>query len=107
MNWEGVIQQHGTIQSVYGQQDLLADPIRAAVLNAKYGQQQGGGITRINCTVQRAVAYGDVKVSFNVSIECPQQENWIDFAAHVIFTKAKELTDDAFCSIVQDAVRLP
>lgn len=108
MNWEGIVKQHETVHSYSGQQDLLTDPIRAATLNAKaYQQQHGIGIAKISSTVQRAAAYGGTKVSFTVTLECPQQENWINFAAHVAYEKAKELTDDAFCSIVPDAVRLP
>jgi hypothetical protein len=108
MNWEGVIKNHSSVQSVYGAAELLRDPLQTVGLESKFYREHNGiPAARVSSTVQRAVDYGNIKVSFTVTIECPQNEGFIDMAGHVAFEKAKELTDDAFCSIVQDAVRLP
>jgi hypothetical protein len=108
MNWEGVIKAHGNVQSVYGQEQLVQNPFLVLGWEAKLHRENNGiPMSRVSCTVQRAVAYGDIKVSFTVSMECPQSEPFIDLAGHVVYEKAKELTDDAFCGIVEGAVRLP
>jgi hypothetical protein len=109
MKWEQIIKQHGMLLSQEGYLEptdptrLRIDPINA--MGHPSGERRPGA--RVSYTVQRSVAYGDVKCSATVSIECVQSDVHINLAGQIAFEKAKELCDDGFCSIVQDAARLP
>lgn len=110
MKWEQIIKQHGQLMSQEGYLDpqdptrLRLDPLYALGHHVNPTMKTQA---RVSYTVQRSIAYGDVKCSATVSIECPQSDAHINLAAQIAFEKAKEICDDGFCSIVQDAVRLP
>jgi hypothetical protein len=69
------------------------------VLDKFYGEvqtckAQGLPTARIGTTVGRSVEFGEVKCSFTVTIECPQNKECMDEAAQLVFIKALEYAND-------------
>lgn len=54
-----------------------------------------GSEARVSATVGRSVEYGDVKCSFAVTVNCPQQKACLDKAAELCFETALEYVNDA------------
>lgn len=97
MNWQGVVQRLGQVQTV---ESLARDPFY-------YFAASPGPKAKISSTVGRSLSYGDVKVSFTVTIECPQNEHHMNIAAEIAGDKAAELVDEVFLKISPDALPLP
>lgn len=57
--------------------------------------QSQGQAAKVSASVGRSVEYGDVKASFVITIDCPQNTPAIDRAAELAFKKALEFTNDA------------
>lgn len=86
MKWDVVIQKMGEIEA--RQDGVEADPFQRILHNYT------GPVSRVSVNVGRSVPFAEVKVSTNVSIDCPQKEAYIDLAGEIVFMKALELTND-------------
>jgi hypothetical protein len=90
VDWSGTLTKYGWDSSVVG-----AEPFHPLGLQAQLARAAGQSVSRVTATVGTSQSYGDVKVSFTVSVECVQQEGAINLAGEVAFLKALELTNDA------------
>lgn len=57
------------------------------------------GFASVSCTVGKARAYGEEKISFHVSIKCDQNQATIDEAGKLAFMKAAEFCEDAMTAL--------
>ena len=89
MNWQGVIERYG-----WKTEEVGGEPFHPLALQAMQARAQGQSVARMSVTVGTAEEYGNMKVSFTVSIDCIQQEVAMNMAGECIFLKAVELTND-------------
>lgn len=64
--------------------------------------QDGEQTARIGATVGRSIAYGDVKCSFTVSINCPQSQACLDRAAELCFETALQYVNDGMSHLAPE-----
>jgi len=93
MNWQVIIERMQQVEKQLEGSDM--DPFLQLAVKAR----TKGVPAKISMTVGRAVQYGEIKCSATVSIDCPQQEGFIDLAAEVAYTKALELVNDGMESM--------
>lgn len=81
---------------IYHQEGILPDPkgpidpfTRMSMESSTSGEK-----ARVSVTVQHSVQYGEVKCSFTLSISCPQNKQWMDYAAEHVFSQAVQYVND-------------
>lgn len=89
MNWQGVLERYG-----WKTEEVGGEPFHPLALQAQQARAQGLSVARISVTTGTSEDYGNMKVSFTVSIDCVQQEAAMNMAGECIFLKAVELTND-------------
>jgi hypothetical protein len=62
---------------------------------------------RVSTTVQHSLPYGEVKVSFTVTVTVPQEKQWMDYAAEHILAQAVNYVNAGMASVVPGAPLLP
>lgn len=90
MDWRGTMERFG-----WRQEEVGAEPFHPLALQAQQARLAGQSVARISATVGTSQNYGDLKVSFTVSLDCIQTEPTINLASEAAFLKALELTNDA------------
>jgi hypothetical protein len=89
MDWSGTLEKYG-----WKMEQVGSEPFHPLALQAQQARAQGGAISRITANVGTSHDFGNVRVSFNVSIECVQSEATMNLAGESAFLKALELTND-------------
>lgn len=77
--------------------DVPLDPFRALLLSPS------GPRATVSISVGKSLAFGELKVSANVTLQCDQDQATIDRAGEKAFVKAVEFLDDAFKLLVPEA----
>lgn len=72
-----------------------SEPFTPLSVQVQQARAAGQAVARISVNAGTALDYGSVKVSVNVTIECPQNEGSINLAGESAFWKAVELVNDA------------
>ncbi len=84
MDWQCVYEKDGVI--IHEKEGIMPDPDMLLKMNEV--SQHPGEKARVSATVQRSIAYGEVKCSFTLSVSCPQSKEWVDKAAEQLFALA-------------------
>lgn len=93
MDWSLTIEKDGQITFKEG---LLSDlqqpnPFLRMMQQIQHEQLESA---RVSATVNRSLQYGEIKVGFTISVNCPQDQRWMDYAAeHLFITAAKYVND--------------
>jgi hypothetical protein len=69
--------------------------------------QSQGQSARISANVGRSIEYGDVKASFVVTVDCPQNTPAMDQAAELAFGRALKYTNDAMQVLAPEIPSIP
>lgn len=101
MKWEGIIQKINEAREIVGYEP---DPFEN--LGRNTGNPLLESVATVSSTFRRSAQYSEVVVSFTVTVRCPQTERFLDLAGELVYEKARELTNDGFCAVVADSVRL-
>lgn len=65
------------------------------------------GVTaQVSATAQRSVEYGEVKCSVTVTLTCPQEASWVDYAAKTAFKAALGYCNDGFSWLAPGVPRI-
>lgn len=89
MNWSGTLEKYG-----WKAEEVGNEPFHPLALQAQQARVNGQSVARVSTTVGTAEDYGNMKVSFTVSVDCVQQEATMNLAGESIFLKALELVND-------------
>jgi len=95
--WHQAMVRHGFIVEESG----AFDPFYGLALQAAATKTEA----RVSVGLRSAKEYGTVYCTANVTITCPQTEQYIDLAGELAFRKALELTNDGATHI--EAPTLP
>jgi hypothetical protein len=90
MNWAGTLEKYGWRADEVGN-----EPFHPLALQAQQARANGQSVARISTTVGTSEGYGDIKVSFTVSVDCVQAEATMNLAGEAAFLKAVELVNDS------------
>jgi hypothetical protein len=89
VNWQGTLEKYG-----WKTEEVGGEPFHPLALQAQQARAAGASVARVSVTAGTAMNYGEVKVSFTVSLDCLQQEASINLAGEAAFLKAVELVND-------------
>ena len=89
-NWSGMMERAGWATEQVGSEPFT--PLSGLVAGCR---QRGEAVAKVTTTVGTAQDFGVLKVSFTVSVECPQTEAAINLAGEAAYRKAVELVNDA------------
>ena len=85
---------------IHHQEGVMADPPDPFTRMNQSSTETPGEKARVSVTVQRSMAYGELKCSFTLSISCPQSKQWMDYAAEHVFVQAVKYVNDGMESLV-------
>ncbi len=88
MNWHGLLEKNG-----WKTEEVGNEPFHPLSSAAQLERQAGRATSKVTCSVGTSADYGGLKVSFTVSVECPQTDFHISMAGEAAFLKATELTN--------------
>lgn len=102
MDWTGIFERNGLQSPSAG-----SEPFHPLAQLAASHKQAGYPTARVASTVGTSAEYGGVKVSFTVSVDCPQDEAHIKLAGEAVFLKAVELVNDGASFLGAPPLRSP
>jgi len=86
--WEELFKKYG-INS-----PTCTDPFAYLASEAMRYKSEGLPTVRMTCSPTGGTDYGQVKLNFSMTIECPQTDAHIMMAGEACFCRAKQLLDD-------------
>ena len=122
MHWSCVLEQDGQIiQSTEGDMPnppLMTDTLYAVTPRtpatfdpfahvAEHSISYPEPPARLSVTVQHALPYGEIKVSFTVSLTCPQTKEMLDYAAEHAFIQATKYVNNSMQCLAPGLPPLP
>jgi hypothetical protein len=96
IEWRRVLEKDGAI--VDEQEGYMTAPDAFANMAAQPGTTRA----RVSTTVSRSLQYGEVKVSFTLSVDCPQEKQWMDYASRELFSQAVSYVNSGMGLLVPD-----
>jgi hypothetical protein len=90
MNWAGTLEKYG-----WRAEEVGNEPFHPLAMQAQQARATGESVARISTTVGTSEDYGNMKVSFTVSIDCLQSEATMNLAGECAFLKGIELVNQA------------
>lgn len=100
MEWSYTIEKDGTV--VHHQEGLLSQlpqPNLFFLQMARQIQHEKLEPARVSASVARALPYGEVKINFTVTVNCPQDERWMNKAAEHAFLTAVKYVNEGLSTI--------
>jgi hypothetical protein len=101
-HWKLSIENGDIIAEKEGDMPHPPDPF----IQMQQAARQAEVTARVSNTLQRSSAYGEIKVSFTISVDCPQDQEWIRYATENTFKAAVRYVNNAFSSLVPEAEHL-
>lgn len=86
--WEDLFKKYGV------QPPHPTDPFAWLAEKAVEYKAQGLPTVRITCSPTGGTDYGQVKLNFSITIECPQTDAHVMMAGEAAFLRAKQLLDE-------------
>jgi len=88
VEWAYTMEKEGEV--VYHKEGILPDPFSSL----QQAVQTATSKARVSVTIQRSIQYGEVKCSFTLSVDCPQEKSAMDYAAEHVFIQAVQYVND-------------
>lgn len=111
MDWTGTIEKDGeVIYHMEGTMPDLPGPVDSLTRMAHAAteaEETTGTPARVSITVQHSLPYGELKVSYTVSISVPQEKRWMDYAAEHILAQTVNYVNSGMAAIAPGVPLLP